>query len=137
MDRKLTTRRRGSISIPVVFVLGGGLLIVHIFLLETKFPLLLYAIIALCGILMQVSVTRENRVKGDGAQGNAFEIIGKPGIVVQECSPEGKVRIGDGTWSAISHDRKTLRVGEKITIQDIQGPKVTVKREAAAMPTGH
>jgi membrane protein implicated in regulation of membrane protease activity len=59
--------------------------------------------------------------------------VGKLGIVVWQCSPEGKVRIGDVTWSAISYDGSPLRVGEKVSVQDIQEMKLAVKAIPSAM----
>ena len=133
MDRKLNLRKRGRIAILAISVAGGGIIIVHIFLLEGGFFLTVFAGIALCGILGWVSITRENRAKDDGAKGSVLEIVGKPGIVVRECSPEGKVRIGNVTWSAISYDGAPLRVGEKVTVQDMQEMKLAVKAEPSAM----
>jgi membrane-bound ClpP family serine protease len=65
------------------------------------------------------------------------EIVGKPGIVVRECSPEGKVRIGDVTWSAISYGGEPLRVGERVTVQDMQQLKLAVKAKSSTMSAPH
>ena len=44
---------------------------------------------------------------------------------------------GDVTWSAISHDGITLRVGERITVQDMEELKLTVKAKAPEISAHH
>ena len=113
------------------------MIIGHIILLEGGFFLTVFAGIALCCILGWVSITRENKSKDDGVKDCVLEIVGKLGIVVRECSPEGKVRIGDVTWSAISYDGAPLRVGETVSVQDIQEMKLAVKAKPSAMSLHH
>jgi membrane protein implicated in regulation of membrane protease activity len=116
---------------------GCGLFVACIFVLQDTYLYGPLGGIALCGILGWVSITRDKGTKSDGAKGSLLEIVGKPGIVVLECSPEGKVRIGDVTWSAISHDGAPLRVGETVTVQDMQELKLTVKAKPCAMSALH
>ena len=137
MGRKFNSRKRGGITILAISVAGGGLIIVQIFLLESEFLLTFLTVIALCGVLEWISITHENRAKHHSAKGGVLEIVGKLGIVVRECSPEGKVRIGDVTWSAISYDGATLRVGEKVTVQDMQELKLAVKAKSSTMSAPH
>jgi membrane protein implicated in regulation of membrane protease activity len=120
-----------------ISVAGGGIIIGLIFLPEGGFFLTVFAGIALCGILGWVSISHENKAKDNGTKGFVLEIVGKPGIVVRECSPEGKVRIGDVTWSAISYDGVPLRVGERVTVQDMQELKLAVKAKPSAMSLNH
>lgn len=133
MGRKLNLRKTVSIAILAISAAGGGIIIGHIILLAGGFFQTVFAGIALCGILGWISIIRENRAKDNGAKCSILEIMGKPGIVVRECSPEGKVRIGDVTWSAISFDGVPLRVGEKVTVQDMKEMKLTVKAKPSAM----
>jgi membrane-bound serine protease (ClpP class) len=135
--RKLNLRKRGSIAILAISVFGCGLFVASIFVLETKYLYVPLGGIALCGILGWVSITPENRAKDDDAKPSLLQIVGKPGIVVRECSPEGKVRIGDVTWSAISYDGATLRVGEKVTVQDMQELKLSVKAKSSTISAHH
>jgi membrane protein implicated in regulation of membrane protease activity len=137
MGRKFNSRKRGSITILAISVAGGGLIIVQLFLLESEFLLTFFTVIALCGILGWISITRESRARHNSAKGSVVEIVDKPGIVVRECSPEGKVRIGDVTWSAISYDGAPLRVGEKVTVQDMQELKLAVKAKFSTMSAHH
>jgi membrane protein implicated in regulation of membrane protease activity len=107
------------------------------FVLENTFFLVPFAGIAVCGILGWISITHESRAKEDVSRGRFLEIAGKPGIVVQECSPEGKARIGDVTWSAISSNGTTLMVGEEITVQDMRDLKLIIKAKDSAMSVHH
>jgi membrane-bound ClpP family serine protease len=137
MGRKLNLRRMSRVAVLAISVIGGGILVEHIFLLEAGFILTVFAGLTLCGNLGWISITRENRAKNEGAKGSLLEIVGKLGIVVRECSPEGKVRIGDVTWNAISYDGTPLRVGERVTVQDMQNLKLAVKVKPSAMLFHH
>jgi membrane protein implicated in regulation of membrane protease activity len=137
MGRKLNLRKTGSTAILAISVAGGGIIIGHIFLLGSGSFLTVFAGLALCGILGWISINHGNRAREDRTRGSVLEIVGKLGLVVQECSPEGKVRIGDVTWSAISYDGVPLRVGEKITVQDMRELKLAVKAKPSAMSLNH
>jgi membrane-bound serine protease (ClpP class) len=137
MGRSLNLRNRRNIAGLAVSVIGCGFFVASIFVLENISLLVPFIGVSLCGVLGWVSITRENGIKEDGARGAVIEIVGKPGIVVQECSPQGRVRIGDVTWSAISHDGITLRVGERITVQDMEELKLTVKAKAPEISAHH
>jgi membrane protein implicated in regulation of membrane protease activity len=133
MGRKLNFRKRGSIAILAISVFGCGLFVAFMFVLENTYLHVPLGGIALCGILGWVSITRENGAKDHDVKRSLLKIVGKPGIVVRECSPEGKVRIGDVTWSAISYDGVPLRVGEKVIVQDMRELKLAVKVKPSAM----
>jgi membrane-bound serine protease (ClpP class) len=137
MGRRLNLRNRRNIAGLAASVIGCGFFVVSIFLLEGISLLVPFLGASLCGVLGWASITSENKIKEDGARRSVIEIVGKPGIVVQECSPEGRVRIGDVTWSAISHDGITLRVGERITVQDMEELKLTVKGKAPEISAYH
>ncbi|MFA5629771.1 MAG: NfeD family protein [Dehalococcoidales bacterium] len=53
-------------------------------------------------------------------------IIGKQGVVVQEINPQGLVKIQGELWGANSEEK--IDVGEKITVIDCTGIKLTVIR---------
>jgi membrane protein implicated in regulation of membrane protease activity len=137
MSRRLTLRKRRNILSLAVSVIGCGFFVASTFILENISLLVPFMGISLCGVLGWVSITRENRIRENVASGTCIEIVGKPGIVVEECSPVGRVRIGDVTWSAISHDGITLRVGERITVQNMQELKLTVKAKAPEISAHH
>ena len=137
MARKLNLRNKRNLAGLVVSVIGCGFFVAPIFILENISLLIPLMGVSLCGALGWVSITRENRIKERGASRTVIEIVGKPGIVVQECSPEGRVRIGDVTWSAVSYDGITLRVGERITVEDMEELKLTVKAKAPEISAHH
>jgi membrane protein implicated in regulation of membrane protease activity len=137
MGRKLNIRKRGSTAVLAISVFGCVLFVACIFVLENTYLYVPLAGIALSGILGWFAITHERGAKGDAAKCSVLEIVGKPGIVVRECSPEGKVRIGDVTWSAFSYDGATLRVGEKVTVQDMQELKLAVKAKSSTMSAYH
>lgn len=124
-------------AVLAVSVIGCGFFVAPVFVLENISLVVPFVGVSLCGVLGWVSITRANRIKERGARRPVIEIVGKPGIVVQECSPEGRVRIGDVTWSAISHDGITLRVGERITVEDMEELKLTVKAKAPEISAHH
>lgn len=137
MERRFDLGNRRNIAGLAVSIMGCGFFVASIFLLEGISLWVPFMGVSLCGVLGWISTTRKNRIKKDGQKGSVIEIVGKPGIVVQECSPEGRVRIGDVTWSAISHDGITLRVGERITVQDMEDLKLTVKAKAPEISAHH
>jgi membrane protein implicated in regulation of membrane protease activity len=137
MTGNLNSTKSDSTAILAISVTGGGIIIGLIFLPEGGLFLAVFAALALCGILWWVSISHQNRAKDNGTKGFVLEIVGKPGIVIRECSLEGKVRIGDVTWSAISYDGSPLRVGEKVTVQDTRELKLAVKAKPSAMSLNH
>ena len=61
---------------------------------------------------------------------NAFSIIGKSGLVIEEIDPilgKGKVKIGTEIWSAKSSDDTKIEKGIEITVLKIDGVKAIVK----------
>ena len=135
LGSKLKNKR--NLAGLAVSVMGCGFFVVPIFIFENVFLFVHLMGVSLCGALGWVSITSENGTTGSRASRTVIEIVGKPGIVVQECSPEGRVRIGDVTWSAVSSDGITLRVGERITVQDMEELKLTVKAKAPEISAHH
>ena len=61
---------------------------------------------------------------------NAYSIIGKKGIVVQDINPihsVGQIKVGTETWSAKTIDDSIIKKGSEIEVIDIQGVKAIVK----------
>jgi membrane protein implicated in regulation of membrane protease activity len=57
-------------------------------------------------------------------------MIQKRGIVIKKCAPEGKVRIGNELWTALSIDGTEIDIGEHIFVRDITGMKLIVEKIA-------
>ena len=55
-------------------------------------------------------------------------IVGMDGTVTGEIAPQGVVRVGNETWTAISEDGTVIRVGEAIRVSQMDGLIVTVSR---------
>ena len=66
---------------------------------------------------------------------NAYSIIGKVGIVIEEINPmlgTGLVKVGTETWSAISEDKSIIKKDAQIEIKEITGVKVVVQEKVLA-----
>ena len=55
-------------------------------------------------------------------------MIGTTGVVEKELDDEGFIRINGELWKARSDDGR-LEAGEEVTVSDIKGLKLTVKRK--------
>ena len=61
---------------------------------------------------------------------NAYSIVGKKGLVVQDINPVhgvGQVKVANEVWSAKTSDDSTIEKGSRIEVIDIQGVKAVVK----------
>jgi len=54
--------------------------------------------------------------------------ISKQGVVIEECAPIGKVRIGSEVWNAESIDKKKIGASDRIIVRDIEGLKLIVEK---------
>ncbi len=62
---------------------------------------------------------------------NSRSIIGKTGIVIKRIDnieSIGQVKVSGELWSAITEDGEDLEEGAEITVEEIQGVKLKVKR---------
>ena len=62
---------------------------------------------------------------------NAYSIIGKKGIVVQDINPihgVGQIRILNEVWSAKTSDDSIIKKGTEIEVVEIQGVKAIVQQ---------
>lgn len=55
-------------------------------------------------------------------------MIQKRGIVIKKCDPEGKVKIGNEFWSALTIDGRDMDVGTDVIVRSIEGMKVIVEK---------
>lgn len=61
---------------------------------------------------------------------NAYSIIGKKGIVVQDINPTfgvGQIKISGEVWSAKTSDETTIEKGTEIKVTQIDGVKAVVE----------
>ncbi len=61
---------------------------------------------------------------------NAYSIIGKKGIVVQDINPThgvGQIKVAGEVWSAKTSDDSIIKKGSEIEITEIDGVKAIVK----------
>ena len=61
---------------------------------------------------------------------NAYSILGKKGIVVQDINPVhgvGQIKISNEVWSAKTSDDSIIKKGSQIEVTEIQGVKAVVK----------
>ena len=61
---------------------------------------------------------------------NAYSIIGKKGIVVQDINPVhgvGQIKVSNEVWSAKTSDDSVIKKGSQIEVIEIQGVKAVVK----------
>ncbi len=70
--------------------------------------------------------------KKDDVKTNVDALIGKSGLVSEKISARsqtGRVRIGGEDWKAISLGGDDIEVGQKVTVEQIEGVKVLVRRQ--------
>ena len=60
--------------------------------------------------------------------------VGMTGIVTDELDPQGVIRVGSETWTAVSEDGTVIAVGEAVKISQVDGLIVTVFRQADTNP---
>ncbi|MDQ2675518.1 MAG: NfeD family protein [Actinomycetota bacterium] len=70
------------------------------------------------------------RVRG-GAEG----MVGERATVVEECAPDGIVRVRGELWKARSEAGERLSAGERATVLAVEGLTVTVARDGAKAPS--
>lgn len=61
---------------------------------------------------------------------NAYSIIGKKGIVVQDINPTfgvGQIKVSGEVWSAKTTDESTIEKGTQIEVKQIDGVKAVVE----------
>jgi membrane-bound serine protease (ClpP class) len=64
-----------------------------------------------------------------GLQPSKPSLEGMTGTVAGELSPQGVVRIGSDTWTAVSEDGSVIEVGEIVKVSEINGLIITVSRQ--------
>ncbi len=99
--------------------------------LEMWLQLLIFAVVS----AVALAVTRpfvKKFTKGRKQPTNADRYIGQEATVTESISNElskGAVRIGGLEWTARTVDNSEAEVGERVTVEAIEGAKLLVKKE--------
>ncbi len=62
---------------------------------------------------------------------NNKSIVGKTGIVIKDIEPfesTGQVKVSGELWSAFTDEAKVIKEGTEVTIEDLEGVKLKVKK---------
>lgn len=118
----------------LVFWFGIGALLTMIVSLIFPENLLLQATVFVVSSTILIFLTKpfvEKFTKKDKTVAtNAYSIIGKKGIVLQDINPThgvGQIKVAGEVWSAKTNDGSTIEKGSEIEIITIDGVKAVVK----------
>ena len=124
--------------IIIIFILIGsglveqaGLFSIDKHLRTFQFVTLIMGIYALLCVIEVISVAREERHRAKNLKDSS---VGKKGIVIEDCSPEGTAKIGQEIWKALTACGSTFKKGEEIIILERQGLKLIVKSLSSDHP---
>jgi membrane protein implicated in regulation of membrane protease activity len=62
-------------------------------------------------------------------QGGAEGMIGERAQVIEECAPEGRVKVHGEIWAAVAADGLRFAPGERVRVQEVNGLQVTIGPE--------
>lgn len=117
-----------------VFWFGIGALISMIVSIFSPGNILLQSIIFVVSSVILLLLTKPlvNKFtkKDKKIETNAFSIIGKKGIVVQDINPTfgvGQIKVASEVWSAKTTDESTIKKGTQIEVKQIDGVKAVVE----------
>ena len=118
----------------LIFWFGIGALLTMIVSFFFPSNLLLQTIVFIVSSTLLIFLTKplvEKLTKSDNKiKTNAFSIIGKKGIVVQDINPTygiGQIKVAGEVWSAKTTDGSIIEKGSQIEITDIDGVKAVVE----------
>lgn len=74
-------------------------------------------------IYLWIKFLERYRVRG-GAEG----MIGERATVIEDCDPEGLVRVRGEVWKAIADPSDPLRAGERAEVRAVEGLRVSIGR---------
>jgi len=132
MPKKILTRKKRLI-VFFFFIIFGIICSYALYRVDERLSssqmfLVISVLVALsCGLEI-LAVWWENKHRPEVDIESPFEIVGKHGVVKQECSPEGTVKIGNEIWSAISFNQENLKPGIEVIIKERQGLKLYVEK---------
>lgn len=117
-----------------VFWFGVGALITMVTSLFCPNNILLQAIVFLVSSVILLFLTKPlvDRFtrKDNNTQTNAYSIIGKKGIVIQDINNTlgvGQIKIANEVWSAKTEDDTVIEKGAEVNIVRIDGVKAVVE----------
>lgn len=118
-----------------VFWFGVGALITMVTSLFCPNNILLQAIVFLVSSVILLFLTKPlvDRFtrKDNNTQTNAYSIIGKKGIVIQDINNTlgvGQIKIANEVWSAKTEDDTVIEKGAEVNIVRIDGVKAVVEQ---------
>ncbi len=86
----------------------------------------------LSALLLVLTVPFSKRFRNNNTIGtNADRLIGAEGIVVVKIEPienTGQIKVLGQIWSASSLNHTVIEIGEKVSVESIEGVKAVVKR---------
>ena len=127
-----------TVSMVSTWFAGGALaaLLVSLFPAPAWLQVLVFLVVSV-GLLCLLRPFVRKQLKPRLVATNADSLVGKICLVTEPVdSMNGRVKVGDLTWSARSEGVETIPAGTKVRIQRIQGVKVfveTVKTEAEVL----
>ena len=117
-----------------IFWFGVGALISMVVSIFFPGNILLQAIVFIISSVILLFLTKPlvNKFtkKDKKIETNAYSIIGKKGIVVQDINPTfgvGQIKVSGEVWSAKTTDESTIEKGTQIEIKQIDGVKAVVE----------
>ena len=117
-----------------IFWFGVGALISMVVSIFFPGNILLQAIVFIISSVILLFLTKPlvNKFtkKDKKIETNAYSIIGKKGIVVQDINPTfgvGQIKVAGEVWSAKTTDESTIKKGTQIEVKQIDGVKAVVE----------
>lgn len=99
-----------------------GAILAYLFLDGTARVLVIAGLLFSDVIEIAIWLRWRKRRSSTGAEG----MLGRTGIAITDCAPEGKVRVMDQIWNASSND--PLVAGEEVEVIDTEGLRLHVAR---------
>jgi len=117
----------------VSFVLGGLILFgSNTYLVSADVFEALRVAIVVTGVFLALfflfgmaAVVKAHRRK---PQTGIEELLGEVGVVVEDLTPEGTVRVHGELWKAVSGDGSVIRSGERVRIREVRGLTLVVEK---------
>ena len=131
---QISFRRRKTVLIVIpicvvlAFIFGHALFKLDKKLSTTQFLLVIVLILLFTSIIELVAVWWGNKHKNQNALKSFHDLVGREGTIVEDCNPEGKIKINQEIWNAISKSGLALRSGEKIKVIERQGLQLFVEK---------
>lgn len=112
----------------VAFVIGGIILFdTDVEAFQVSWPVLI-AIGAVSAGFIIITVSMAVRMRRQGVSTGIQTIIGQAGVVLADFDTDGSVRVGPEIWRA--HCDEPLKSGDAVTVTDVSGLSLHVKKES-------